>query len=849
MPGHYQQRTLVTANARLSRQLRREYDAAQRKQGLSVWESPDMVSRDAWLVRVWQDCVYRDPENTPQLLSSTQEQVLWEQAISQSDVDDVLLDVPSTAATAARAWALLHLWDVAIDPAEFAGLRDPEAFLQWFRFVKNHLRERGWITAAELPTALSTRLTREMLPHGVAYTGFDELTPADRRLFAVCGAMEWIAPALNQTQASRAASDSAAEELMQAACWARRKLETAPGARIGVVVRGLAAQSSTVERVFDDVLHPGLAFGPSARRAFHVSAGVASSDVPMISAALGALRLHPGMPLADAGMLLRSPFLSVERPVAAALAMDLRKRGVDKVSLRVDIVQRAFPVFAKAAAELRQRQHPGEWSTHFSKLLTKAGWPGTRPLSPEEYQTLQHWKDLLSELAALDLVLPRITYEQALSRLRQIARERRFAPSEGGWTSEGAPIQIMDMREAAGSRFDALWIAGMNANAWPEAARPNPFLPGSVQRAAGLPHSSPERELAYARRVTARLLRSAPEVLCSFARHTGEEVLRMSPLIEELPEIQEAAPALESIASRIFSTGAPLEMHAHDPAPPVVPGNLQHGGMSVLKDQAACPFRAFAIHRLGAREPDAADLGISATERGSVAHRALETFWREVQSQEELLALAPGELSSLVERCVNTALDGQLSRRQRSKSLERARALELERWQRVLLEWLTEEKARTPFEVVERELARRVTVGGLTLEIKADRLDRLGDDTYAILDYKTSDRLNVKDWDGERPDAPQLPLYAAKSEHEISAVYFAQLVPGDVKILGHDGGDLRPHLTDWKRVVDQLGESFKRGEAAVDPKHPVKTCEFCDLSALCRIAELGKTEDTEENGE
>lgn len=834
------QRTVVTANARLSRQLRREHDAEQRKQGRRVWESPDIVSRDAWLVRMWQDCVYHDPVNTPQLLSSTQEQALWEQAVSQSDADDALLDLPATAATAARAWELLHSWEVSVDPSEFAGLRDPEAYLEWHGFVKNRLREQDWITAAELPKALSTKPTEE-LPHGVAYAGFDELAPADRRLFAACGATEWTAPAVQQSRASRSAVDSTAEELTQAARWARQHLETAPAARIGVVVRGLAMQSATADRIFDDILHPGLDFERAGRRAFHVSAGVASSDVPLISAALGALRLPSGMPRADAEMLLRSPFLEWERSSAAQLAMDLRRLGVDQVSLHVDIVARAFPAFAKAATELRRRQHPGEWSSNFSRLLTKAGWPGNRPPSSEEQQALEHWKDLLSELATLDLVLPRITYAQALSRLRQIARERRFAPSE-----ENAPIQVMDMLEAAGSRFDALWIAGMNANAWPDTPRPNPFLPGSVQRAAGLPHGSPERELAYARRVTARLLASAPEVVCSFTRYSGEAALRVSPLIEMLPEVPDAAPTRGSIAHGIFSAGVALEEQLYRPALPVVPGSVQRGGMGVLRDQAACPFRAFAIHRLGAKEQDTADLGISPSERGTVAHEALAWFWRDVQSQESLLALTPEQTAALVERCVSAALDSRLSRRQRSKALDRARTLELERWKTLLLEWLNEERARPSFTVVEREVPRQVDAGGLTITIKADRLDRFDNGTYAILDYKTSANLSVKDWDGERPDAPQLPLYAAKSEHAISAVHFARLVPGDAGLLGHDGEELKARLPEWKRVVDQLGASFMRGDAAVDPKYLQESCEFCKLHALCRVGEL---REGDENGE
>jgi len=131
-----------------------------------------------------------------------------------------------------------------------------------------------------------------------------------------------------------------------------------------------------------------------------------------------------------------------------------------------------------------------------------------------------------------------------------------------------------------------------------------------------------------------------------------------------------------------------------------------------------------------------------------------------------------------------------------------------------------------------------VEVGGVTIEIKADRIDRFEDGTCGIIDYKTSEKISVKDWEGERPDAPQLPLYAVKSGRVISAVHFAQLVPGNSQRKGYEGQQLAPMLTEWSRVVDELGASFVRGEAAVDPKHPGKTCEFCKLSALCRIAEL-----------
>ena len=154
----YTQGTVITANARLSRQMRRDYDGERRRQGLHVWESPDIPPRGAWLERVWQECAYRDPSDTPVLLSAVQEEALWEQSIAWSSAADELLDLPATVSAAARAWSLVHAWEARCEAAGFRGLRDPEAFLDWMLTVERKLREQGWITASQLPRALLDRV-------------------------------------------------------------------------------------------------------------------------------------------------------------------------------------------------------------------------------------------------------------------------------------------------------------------------------------------------------------------------------------------------------------------------------------------------------------------------------------------------------------------------------------------------------------------------------------------------------------------------------------------------------------------------------------------------------------------
>src|SRR5260221_7445223 len=185
--------------------MRADYDRERRRQGLHVWESQDILPRGAWLERVWQECAYSGPFDTPVLLSAVQEEALWEQSIAASSATDVLLDLPATVSAAAQAWSLVHNWEARCEAAEFRGLHDPDAFLGWMQAVERKLHENGWITASQLPRALLDRVTAgTVAPGALFHAGFVELSPADRRLFDACRTQAWSAEsAIAQPRQSR----------------------------------------------------------------------------------------------------------------------------------------------------------------------------------------------------------------------------------------------------------------------------------------------------------------------------------------------------------------------------------------------------------------------------------------------------------------------------------------------------------------------------------------------------------------------------------------------------------------------------------------------------------------------
>jgi RecB family exonuclease len=234
--------------------------------------------------------------------------------------------------------------------------------------------------------------------------------------------------------------------------------------------------------------------------------------------------------------------------------------------------------------------------------------------------------------------------------------------------------------------------------------------------------------------------------------------------------------------------------------------------------------------------------------------------------------MAPAQLESLVADAARVAV--ARLRSERPGRLDGPFAeLERARLARVALEWLDIDRAREPFEVVLREDDLVLHSGGLEFRGRIDRLDRLASGGLAFIDYK-SGSPRVAGWLGERPEDPQLPLYALAAGEEVAAVAFACLKAGKLGFAGlaREEGILpgvrtvdkhataRKLAASWQELLDgwrdatgRVAESFARGEAQVDPKRPLATCRHCDLASLCRVHErfgaLSAEETPETEGE
>ncbi|MDH4191736.1 MAG: PD-(D/E)XK nuclease family protein [Betaproteobacteria bacterium] len=894
--------TVLTPNRRLAQSLAAEFGRRQVARGLASWEAPDILPWPAFVERLYEDARDGDEaRDLPLLLGVEEEHTLWEEVLRKSQAGNALLAVPETAALAREAWQLAHAWRLW-RPLAHAGLgedartdinedaradinedaradlnEDARVFIDWAERYRRATARIGRTDAARLPELLARRLGDAALrkPRLLVRYAFEQATPQQDAFLAALAAqgseIAVCAPARGEARATRLACLDARDEMRRAALWARARLEAAPpggGARIGVVLPDLAQQRDALRRVFAQILAPA-ADDPraaGARLPFNVSLGEPLAACPLVAHALLVLELcGREIEFERASRLLRSPFIAqgeAEMPERARLDAALRRRAeplltLDRLALlaaRDDLPR--CPALARrlaALAAFRKERLFGArsaraWGEAFGEALALAGFPGERELDSTEYQTLKKWHATLAQFALLERVAPRMGFGDALARLRRIAAATLFQPE----TPE-LPIQLLGVLEAAGMRFEHLWVMGLSDEAWPMRAQANPLIPIRLQRAAGVPNASPAAGLEFARRLTAGWFGAAGELVLSHPQREGDRALAPSPLIAQ---IAEAALDLPDHAGwRAAIHGARRIERIAEARAPARAGAAARGGAALVKDQAACAFRALAIHRLGAEGVGAPHSGLDALERGTLVHRVLASAWRELKTKWTLDDTPALALDALLARAAKEAIDWQ--RRDRPGTLAgRFAQIEQQRLVRLARGWLDHERARADFTVIATEEQRELALGPLALNLRLDRVDETAAGERIVIDYKTG-RPALASVLGERPDEPQLPLYLVAGETGAAALAFAQVSAGAMKFVGlaREDGLLEgaksiaqalrlgaapswdEQLAFWRAELERLAARFAAGHAEVDPKRGLHTCRGCDLQPFCRIHE------------
>lgn len=850
---------VVTATQRLAAFLEREYAVVKSDEGKEVWVKPAIFSFPTWLKRSWGTTRFF---SQMLLLSEWQERALWQKVIEDSG--ELLIGVESAAKLAREALNLVQEWRL---PFPFPGgmiSEDMQMFQRWAVLFQARCCENHWLTLSELPRYLSQQFQVGKLrpPNRIVLMGFSEINQTYQELLQTLKDLgtqvEYYEDAFKANQVNRLELDTIDAEILTMARWAKATLQACPsGHLIGCIVPQLEQRRSIVLQTFRSVF-------ADSDFSFALSAPTRFDKISLIHIAFKLLTLgEKRIDLVDSGLLLKTPFIDgaqTERVARARLDVELRQLANDNVSID-SLLQLAgeenkpfyCPGWRQRVINFRsllmeaatQRFLPSTFAEKFIECLNGLGWPGERLLTADETQIVQRFQQALKEFSSLDVICGEMSWEQARLQLEGMMKQILFQPK----LNEFAPVQILGTLEPVGLLFTHLWVLGLNDELWPSAPQPNPLIPLSLQCQFDIPHSSAMRELKFSQYLTQQFCQMAPEVIFSSAKQDKDIQLRASPLLNEFPAIDVSVLHLtENLSSAITSTS--MESLEDDYAPAIPFGERIRGGAYLFELQSACPFRAFAQVRLCAKALEKHRGFLSAKEKGTLLHRALELVWETLKSQHRLLEASEEAIHTLVLSSVKTAM-AELYEGRLDELLSGFNQIEERRLVNLIEKWLYwQEKPRSAFKIGALELSEQIELLGYQFRLKMDRVDELcANGKQIIIDYK-SGLVSEKDWLGERPDKPQLPLYCVTSKTPVSGVLFAQLKTGQLKFKGLveegieiDGAKVLSNeewlnqQAEWKMDMENLVQQFTQGYAKVDPKEGQKTCRFCELKGFCRVGE------------
>ncbi|MBT3707842.1 MAG: hypothetical protein HOG19_00270, partial [Gammaproteobacteria bacterium] len=649
-----------------------------------------------------------------------------------------------------------------------------------------------------LPQFLITAFNEKKLfsPAHIILLGFQHMPPLQQTLLEATGAtIRQHSPSTVATVTQKLACDNGVQEFHAAADWAKRQLESNPHKRIGIIVPDLAQQRSSIESVLASVFEPQYLLPDTARYQlpFNISAGTPLNQTPLIDSALLLLGLlRDEFTYHDLYGLLKSPFVkktaddfsagngTANFGASTQLEIFLRAggwpvftlKGLQKQLNNQPSLNTQYQPFIRAieVASGLQHQHQREttelteWVVIFETILSAFQWPcSDRRLDSIEYQQLTRWRAALLDFNQLSALSGKVSLTAALGLL-----ERHIGSIDFQAQSAQTPLQVLGLLEGSGLQFDALWLIGTNDSQWPAAANPSPFIPINLQREANMPHASAERELEFARELLHSYCHSSNEIIASYALHSDDRALRASTLINDFEETTLSALGLAPAhfphpyyQSHALGTEHALRLEViNETTGPIVDLEKEsiRGGSSILKNQAACPFKAYAIHRLGAQQLPEPSYHLGPAQRGIALHSALESLWNTLKDSSQLAACHEAALDELLQQAVIKAIK-PLARQRADLFGKVFSASESRRLSGLLKQWLAIEKTRDPFVVIATEKALLINLEGLPLRVRIDRIDRLEDGSLALIDYKTG-KCALNKWQGERLEEPQLPLYS-----------------------------------------------------------------------------------------
>jgi len=460
------------------------------------------------------------------------------------------------------------------------------------------------------------------------------------------------------------------------------------------------------------------------------------------------------------------------------------------------------------------------------------------------------FEEIAARLAADDLVLAPRDYAD-LFRTAIADRDVRDVPRSG------ARVHILGLLEARLQSFDAVVVGGLVEGSWPPETHSDPWLSRPMRHELGL--DLPERRIGLSAHDFAQCLGAAKVVLARAGKLAGAPTVA-SRFLQRLAAVAGAARWSEVLArgGRYLALARTLDradcVPIKTPAPrPPRAARPTYLTVTDVEHWLRDPYTIYAKHVLRLAPLDAVNTPPGARDRGNLIHNAIGDF-----TQRFAEALPPDSLAELLRLGA-----------ERFKPLEdfpEARAFWWPRflriaawfvgWDAVRRAGLAESRAE-----IRGEIAIPLGDRSFRLAARADRIDRLLDGRYVIVDYKTGEVRTEKQVRAGL--APQLTLEAAILRNggfaeiprgaSVAELVYVQLKGGEpageeIRIDFKEGtpdGQADRALARFTGLVARFDREDQPFRSLV---HPMWKARYGDYDHLARVKEWSLTAPADANG-
>ena len=447
--------------------------------------------------------------------------------------------------------------------------------------------------------------------------------------------------------------------------------------------------------------------------------------------------------------------------------------------------------------------------------------------------------EFVSNLLQAAVGLPKIAGDGYAPLLCSLMKGQAVRPSYGLHPR----LHIWGPLEARLQSADQVYLGSLNEGSWPAAAEADAWLSRPMASELGLP--APERRIGLAAHDFVQAASSGEVILTRADKVDGTQTVPSRWLLRLDQVLQAVGQKLDcempgiwrNWLSQLDAAGPPQPIQAPECKPPVA-ARPRRLSVTQVETWIRDPYAIYARHILDLRplDPIAADPGLA--DYGNAVHKALERFAQQFPNE------IPDDAETILLDLGRTAFGEMLER-------PGVRAFWWPRFQRIVTWYLAEERGRRPeirplVAEAEGHLTLDGPAGSFELRGVADRVDRLADGSFCIIDYKTG--IVPTEAELLRGEAPQLPLEAAIAlaggfsglpAGEVSRLSYWRVSggrePGQIKDIKKPGSDLA------RQALESLAELIAKFDdpatAYLAQPRPAIAPRFSDYDHLARIKE------------